>query len=119
MAVGAVLAASSQYCEQYLPSVTVQLQAVCAHFFGSWDIGESPLAVKSVMTWIGSHDFRLPRSAAGFEHLFRVLQAGLRHGGSGDHACDFSGALLVLHLADLGPGAAFLFGLFDEEMLVS
>ncbi|MEZ2345893.1 hypothetical protein [Terriglobus sp. RCC_193] len=39
MVVGAVAAASSQYREQYLPSVTVQLQGVWAHFFGSWDIG--------------------------------------------------------------------------------
>ena len=47
-----------------------------------------------------------------------MLQAGVGDFGAGEHARYFVGAGAVVEQADLRLGAAVVFALFDDEMLV-
>jgi hypothetical protein len=58
-------------------------------------------------------------SATGGDHLGGVLEAGVSDFCAGEHAGNFVGAGAVVKEADLHLGAAVVFALFNDEMLVA
>ncbi len=58
------------------------------------------------------------RLQAGLKQMFGVFEAGAGQGGAGEHAGDLLDALLRGEAGDGGFGAASLFGLGDQEVLI-
>ena len=57
-------------------------------------------------------------SAAGGNHLRRVLQAGFSHRSPAQHAGDFVGAGALIEKTDIRFGASTRLALVNEEMLI-
>src|SRR5271165_5569101 len=73
------------------------------------------LAMRSMIALIAL--IALP-SFAGLEHLFGVPDGGFGEFGAAEHASDLFGAFFIFEKLDGCLGAALLFLLFDQEMLI-